>query len=664
MHATPKLTPRLLLSAAALLACVAVFPAWTAESNTAEVEKLTAVLSSNAPQKEKADACRELARIGTAEAVAPLAALLPDEKLSHMARYALETIPSPEVDKAFRSALTSLHGRQLVGVIGSVGVRRDQKAVKELGILLKDADPDVAQTAARSLGRIGNSGAANAIQAALPGAAPANQLAFCEGLFRCAEALAQNGHRRQATAIYDAVRRLDSPHHQVRTAALRGAILTRQKAGLPILVEVLASPDYAVFSAAVRISFEVPGEPTTRALTAALDGASADRQVLLAQTLGTRGDSAALPALLASAKNSQKPVRLAAIRAIAQFGNPSTIAELLELSGGTDREISQAATEAFASLPGREADQAVMAMLKASDESRRNLAMDLVARRRMTSAIPDLLSAAAGPDPKFRVAAVKKVGELGDASQVPALTELLAKAATPEDLEATEQALSAVAVRAPDRNACAEQLAGSMSQLQPAQKCALVRVLNAVGGPGALKAIRTAVADPATEVRASAIRALGAWNGPEAAPDLLELARSAPDATDRMLSLRSFLGLAAQSELKPNDRLAMCRQAAALVQKDDEKKLLLAALGNITAPESIKLIQPYLDDEAVRQEAGTACVTVSEKILKSKEAAKDASQLLEPLQKVAESSGNAGLARRARGLLDQARQKAGGTPGK
>ena len=114
-----------------LFACAAASFAKAAQPATKDqVSKLIAVLKSDAPQKEKADACRELARIGTKDAVAPLAALLADEKLSHMARYGLETIPDPSVDKALREAAGKLQGRLLVGVIGSIGVRRDTKAVK------------------------------------------------------------------------------------------------------------------------------------------------------------------------------------------------------------------------------------------------------------------------------------------------------------------------------------------------------------------------------------------------------------------------------------------------------------------------------------------------------------------------------------------------------
>ena len=56
---------RPILLAALLLTCATATFAKAAQSTAKEqVAKLCAVLSSDAPQKEKADACRELARIG------------------------------------------------------------------------------------------------------------------------------------------------------------------------------------------------------------------------------------------------------------------------------------------------------------------------------------------------------------------------------------------------------------------------------------------------------------------------------------------------------------------------------------------------------------------------------------------------------------------------
>jgi HEAT repeat protein len=267
----------------------------------ADPAKLIAVLKSDAPFKDKADACRQLAVVGTPDAVPVLAALLGDDKLAHMARYALEPIPDPSVDAAFREALGKLKGKHLVGVIGSIGVRRDARAVLLLTKLLKDADAEVVRAAAGTLGRIGSADAARALEGALADAPAANQLVLCEGLFRCAEALAASKQRDEALGIYDRVRTLKAPH-QVRAAALRGAILTRGPKGLPLLGESLRSDEYVLFAAAVRTAQEMPGGEVTDVLTRALDQKSADRQLLVIQALGGRADEKALPALLAAAR--------------------------------------------------------------------------------------------------------------------------------------------------------------------------------------------------------------------------------------------------------------------------------------------------------------------------------------------------------------------------
>ena len=648
-----------LLTAALLFAWAGASLAATPQPSTAEqVKKLVAVLKSDATQKEKADACRELARIGDKEAVAPLAALLPDEKLSHMARYGLETIPSAEVDKALRDAAGKLQGRLLVGVIGSIGVRRDTKAVGLLAKLLHSQDNDVAQAAARSLGSIGDGDARKALLKALPDVAPANQLAFCEGLFRCAEAATAKGNRKQAMEVYDRLRSISAPH-QVATAALRGAILARGEAGLPLLKQALHSEQFSLFLAACRTSQEMPGPDVTRLLAAELAGLPADRQIPLIQTLAKRHDDAALPALSAAAKSGEEPVRVMAIRALAEIGNPSALPVLAELLGDAHQPVAEAAQESLAALPGKEIDAAIMQMLANGAPDRRLTAMDLIVRRRMTSAIPALFDAARDSDAKLRVAAVKKLGELAGPDQLLGLFDLLAKASSPEDLEATEQTLSAVCLKAADPAACVGQVQARLAQAPPAQKCALVRVLGAVGGNKALEAVRAAVNDSNTEVHAAAIRTLGSWSTVDAADDLLGLAKTADSPADKMICLRGYLRLAGQGDLALDKRLAMCRQSAPLAQKDDEKKLLLAALGTIASVEALEAITPYLDDAGTKEEAAASVVDISDKLLKEKDSAKAAPKLIAPLDKAAQATANADLAKRAKDLLDQAKSKAG-----
>ena len=119
----------ILITALLLAFVVQSFGQTVVPSTDEEVDRLVKVLKSNAPLKDKMDACRLLSIVGTKDAVAPLAALLGDQQLSHMARYALEPIDDPAVDDALRAALGRVSGRPLIGVIGSIGVRKDVKGV-------------------------------------------------------------------------------------------------------------------------------------------------------------------------------------------------------------------------------------------------------------------------------------------------------------------------------------------------------------------------------------------------------------------------------------------------------------------------------------------------------------------------------------------------------
>jgi hypothetical protein len=200
------------------------------ETAKGEQAELIAALKSNASPEVKAGACRRLALVGTRECVPALAALLGDESLGHMARYALEPIPDPAVDTALRDALGKLKGRRLVGVIGSVGVRRDAGAVARLASLLKNNDAEVAQAAAKALGRIGTEHAVKALESGLAAAPPANWPAFYEGLFRVADAMAERGQTAEALAIYGKLTRSEAPP-AVRTGAARRARILGQEPG-------------------------------------------------------------------------------------------------------------------------------------------------------------------------------------------------------------------------------------------------------------------------------------------------------------------------------------------------------------------------------------------------------------------------------------------------
>jgi len=189
-------------------------------------DKLAAMLKTELPLDAKQYICRKLRGIGTASSVPTLAGLLSDQKLAHMARYALERIPTPEAASALRDSLSKLSGALKIGVISSLGTRKDVASVQTLGELLGDGDITVARAAACALGDIRTPEAAKV----LAHTKPADELksAVTDASLACAEGLLTAGKNLDALAIYKGLLASDPAKH-VKLAATRGVLACAEK---------------------------------------------------------------------------------------------------------------------------------------------------------------------------------------------------------------------------------------------------------------------------------------------------------------------------------------------------------------------------------------------------------------------------------------------------
>jgi HEAT repeat protein len=718
-----------------LVLAVALLAAAAAPS-AAQEAKLIAVLRSSATQAEKAAACRELARVATKQSVPVLASLLGDEKLAHMARYALETIPDPSVDDALRGAVGKLAGRPLQGVIGSLGVRRDAQAVPALAKLLSATDAEVAQAAARALGNISTPEAAQALDGALDGASGTRQTAVCEGLFRCAEALAAQGQGSSSQAIYDRLHGLAQAPKPVRAAALRGAILARGKAGIPLLIEAICGADRALTAAAARTAMEMPGPEVTAALCDALPKLPAGKQVLLVNTLGYRGDASAGPALLAVASKGPAAVRQAAVENLTHLGYAPAVPLLVELSLSGETDLAAAARSCLSSFPGKNADAAIRAMFAHNDAKVRTLAVAMIAERSGVGANADLLKAAAGDaDESVRLAALKALYHQAGAAELPALLKILVKARSAAESQAAEDAVSALCAResrpapgnvviikavygalpkgpladvtkkvaalvkggamaidASNENfgdpaqrqvkklridyrvngvklsktvreqrtvtftatmtppAIVDALCSAMPTAQGEAKLALLRTLRLAGGARALQAVEAAAVDSNPQVKAAALAALCDWPTPDALPVTAGLVKRPPNATVKILALRALVRLVPLQDVPDAKKGDALKEAMALAERDEEKRLIFSALGNVATDDALALAASYLDNPALKDEACLAAVAVAEKLPHG-----HAAQVKAAMKRVAKATGDKQLAARAEAIAREAK---------
>ena len=184
--------------------------------------RLGAILMTDVSRDAKDYVCRKLMIIGTSASVPTLANLLSDKDLAHMARYALERIPAPEGAQALRDALPKLSGPLKIGVISSLGVRRDAQSITPLAQLLADSDPAIARAAAMALGDIRSSQAGKALSEARSVSEKVKPAVTDATLF-CAEGLLADGNKDQALAMFKSYVGEEHPKH-VRMAATKGVL--------------------------------------------------------------------------------------------------------------------------------------------------------------------------------------------------------------------------------------------------------------------------------------------------------------------------------------------------------------------------------------------------------------------------------------------------------
>ncbi len=589
-------------------------------------KELIAILRSDAPPQDKAIACKKLAIDGSSESVADLAKLLSDPQLASWSRIALEAIPGTAPDEALRKASESLEGRLLVGALNSIGVRRDANAVEALTKRLSDKDEEVASAAAVALGRIGSEAAAKPLRPLLTSGPAKVRSAAAEGCVLSAEQWHAAGKSAEAVALYDEVRKAELPKQRI-VEATRGAILARKDEGIPLLLEQFRSADKKMFELALFTAREFPGSEVDKALASELAKATPERGALIVQAMADRKETVIVAAISEAAGSGPKPVRLAAIKALSQVGDASSVDALLETAVDKDEDLALAAKATLADLPGEKVNSQIAAMLPNAKGKTYPLLIELVGQRRI-EATPALLKAIENSDKNVRSAALIALGETVSLKNLPVLITQAISPKNADDAATAQQALKSASVRMPDREACATELAAAFEKAPAASKVLLLDILGDVGGEKALKTLSAAAKSTSPQLQDAGSRVLGKWASLDAAPVLLDLAKTAPAAQFRNRALKGYISLARRFAMPDEQRADMCQKAFDLCKEPAEQKLVLDVCRIQPSAETLKVAiklmkVPELKEDAtqttllVAQKLGTKGINVSEQLSKA-----------------------------------------------
>ncbi|MCW5553162.1 MAG: HEAT repeat domain-containing protein [Verrucomicrobiae bacterium] len=596
------------------LLLVIVISALRAAESEAERQAI-AVLQSSASVAQKEAACLRLKEIGTASSVPVLANLLADDALAQWALDALETLPAPDASDALLAALPAASGKTKAGVIHSLGIRRESRAVPELAKLVRAVDGMVAVAAAQALGRIGSLDALAAIQTGRSGLGEGRiRVHFSDALLACVDRLRAGGKVEVAAKVYEELR---SPEESpaVRMAAFRGSVLCADDQLTSRVVRALTGPDELEQAVAIQLVRELPDSSATRTFAEALEQVAPVVQVALIEALRQRGDPAAATVLAHATRRGEAAARTAAIRALGELGDENHVALLAELAAGGAGEERSAARAALARLRRDNILAAILSQIESASAAVKVELVQALARRGDGRAVPDLLRLAGRDDPQVGLAATQALERLANATELEPLLALILQADGEARREAAVETFVAVGLRSPTPHTFSRAALNALNRAPTGARIALLEAAGQIGGPGVIEALRAALGDAGSDVRQAALRTLAEHGGDAARDDLLKYARQTPSDADRTIALRGYWRLVeAMDQHSHADRFAAVRAGLDATKTPAERKLGLARLAELRGPEALELARAYRSDSDVRAEAETACLQIASQL--------------------------------------------------
>lgn len=180
----------------------------------------------------------------------------------------------------------------------------------------------------------------------------------------------------------------------VRLSAASDLIRLGERAGVPVLADLLLKGSLETRRAAAADLGRIRDRSTVAALTDALDDEDADVRLAALNSLGNIRDTSATSTFTRILQTGDREMRLAALTVLAKVSDRSTVPPLVQALGDDDREVRMLSARALAEIPDR-------------------------------TALPALTAALRDEYVWVRDAAAYALGEIGDRSAVPALIETL-----------------------------------------------------------------------------------------------------------------------------------------------------------------------------------------------------------------------------------------------
>ncbi len=346
---------------------------------------------------------------------------------------------------------------------------------------------------------------------------------------RALRGLAANSSPEAETALLNALQRATTPETRI---AFINALAYRRSEAAVAPISALLTADEAVAMAAADALGNIGGTTAARSLGAARAAASPKLKIALlnnsikaADSLAAAKKDAGAAAVYQEIWNSQEAprFRVAALRGLAMTRGVEALPMVFQALGGDDAFLSTTAGRLLVDLPGAESGKAIARQLPGLQPAAQVSVIQALAERRDLASRPAVLALASSADQNVKLAALRALGVIGDASDTTMLAQLAATDKTPVGA-AARSSLD----RLPGEPANMAMVKLFMTAT-PEVRAELARSLAARrASSAATSMLASAETGNATE-RLEAIKALGVLGDEKVVPNLVKLLVKSPN---------------------------------------------------------------------------------------------------------------------------------------
>jgi len=274
----------------------------------------------------------------------------------------------------------------------------------------------------------------------------------------------------------------------------------------------------------------------------------------------------------------------------AEQASAEAIQIVLDILKGQDEEMKAVAIAMVKEMPGKEVTEALAKELPNLSPTGQVQLLSALGDRGDATALPAVVAAVKSSDESVRIAALKAIGQLGDASVVMLLAEKAATS-TGEEQKAARESLY--------RLRGAEVDKAILAGVSKADAKAKVELVSAIGQRNireGIDVLMQTAKDPDRRVRTESFQVLKGLCGPEHLPALVELLITAKSSSDRTEAEKTVVAVAHKMGQKRGQAKTVL-DALPRVTENAVRASLLSVLGRIGDESALDVLRKELSSE-------------------------------------------------------------------